>query len=159
MKPSVTTDAVAFTIPMPPSTNKLFRNNFGKGRGRIKTKAYHSFTAEAICAIRQQNVQPIKGNIIMVWAFERDSKLADVSNRIKAAEDAIVDAGIIDDDRFATAHFLCWAPKANSICHVQIFSSQHMALEFYPSDDGSTGAIIVNKPTTQGENNDDDFTV
>lgn len=141
---------VAFTIPLPPSTNHLFKNV--KGVGRVKSKAYEDFTLMAVAAIRRQRVPAIGGYVVMLWAFERSSAQADVSNRIKAAEDSIVKAGVIEDDRFVTAHFLTWAPPANGTAHVQIFpASSRMTLDFYPSHDGASGAIIVQAPQPQGD--------
>lgn len=147
--------SVSFTMPTPPSANALFRNV--KGVGRVKTKTYEDFTLMAIAAIRRQRVQAIPGNVVMVWAFERSTAQADVSNRIKAAEDAIVKAGVIEDDRFVTAHFLTWAPKANGFAHVQIYPVQHMTLDFHPSHDGASGAVIVRAPQPQEGDHDGAF--
>lgn len=145
--------AASFTLPMPPSTNHLFRNV--KGVGRVKTKAYEDFCLMAIAAIRRQGVQKIDGHVVIVWAVERLSAQADISNRLKAAEDAMVKSGIIDDDRFVTSHFITWAPKANGLAHVQIYPIQRLTLDFYPSHDGASGAIVVNAPQHQGEDHGD----
>ncbi|MAM13048.1 MAG: hypothetical protein CML23_21870 [Rhizobiaceae bacterium] len=144
---------VSFSIPMPPSTNHLFKNV--KGVGRVKTKAYQDFCLMAVAAIRRQKVAKIGGYVTMVWAVERSSLQADISNRLKAAEDAIVMSGIIDDDRFVTAHTITWAPKANGMAHVQIYPIQRMTLDFYPSQDGASGAWIVRAPEQENEINGD----
>lgn len=141
----------AFTIPMPPSTNHLFKNV--KGVGRVKTKTYDDFTMMAVAAIRRQRVKPVPGYVVMLFAFELASSQADVSNRIKAAEDAIVKAGVIDDDRFVTAMMVVKTPAANGLAHVQIYPVQSMTLDFHPSHSGASGAMIVTAPST-GENDD-----
>lgn len=146
---------ISFTIPMPPSTNHLFKNV--KGVGRVKTKAYEDFRLMAIAAIRRQRVHAIPGRVVMVWAVERNSLQSDISNRLKAAEDSIVKAGIIEDDRFVTSHFITWAPKANGLAHVQIYPIQRMTLDFYPSQDGASGAVIVRAPQSEEGEDHGDF--
>lgn len=140
---------VTFQIPMPPSTNNLFKNV--KGVGRVKTKTYDDFTMMAVTAIRRQKVRPIAGYVVILFAFELASSQADVSNRIKAAEDAIVKAGVIDDDRFVTAMMLTKVPAANGLAHVQIFPIQHFTLDFHPSHSGASGAMIIRAPQPDGD--------
>jgi Holliday junction resolvase RusA-like endonuclease len=142
---------VSFQIPMPPSTNNLFKNV--RGVGRVKTKTYDDFTMMAVTAIRRQKVKPIAGYVVILFAFELASSQADVSNRIKAAEDAIVKAGVIDDDRFVTAMMVTKVPAANGLAHVQIFPIQQFTLDFHPSHSGASGAMIIRAPQPNGEDN------
>jgi hypothetical protein len=96
-------------------------------------------------------VRPIAGHVVILFAFELASSQADVSNRIKAAEDAIVKAGIIKDDRFVTAMMITKAPAANGLAHVKIYPIQSMKLDFYASHNGASGALIVTAPQANGE--------
>ena len=144
---------VSFTIPMPPSVNHLYKNV--KGVGRVKTKAYDDFTMMAVAAIRRQSVPRIEGRIVAIWGVERRSDQADVSNRLKAAEDSLVKAGIIEDDRFITAHFITWSPPANGLAHIQLLPVQRLTLDFYPSHNGASGAVILRAPQPEGEDHGD----
>lgn len=90
---------VTLTMPMPPSLNNAFVNI---KRGRRKSKAHEAWASEADWKIRAQRPIPVAGRVVLEWVFgwKEISKLSDLSNRIKLAEDALVAAGVIDDDRF-----------------------------------------------------------
>lgn len=138
---------VAFTMPLPPSTNKLFRNV--PGRGRVKTAEYLDFTQIGVVAIRNQRVPAVPGRVVVVYGFERLGRNAfdaDVTNRVKAIEDTIVKAGVIEDDSLVVATALSWLPRANGLAHVQIYPVAEMAVRFHPSPDGACGAWIVQAP-------------
>jgi Holliday junction resolvase RusA-like endonuclease len=140
---------VRFTMPTPPSANHLFKNV--KGVGRVQTSHYSDFIRMGIAAIRRQSVQPIIGRVIVLASVERMSDKADIDNRMKALLDAIVKAGIIEDDRFVTWLPINWLPAANGLSHIAIYPVQRMTLEFYPSQDGASGAVIVTAPQFPGE--------
>jgi len=131
---------VSFTMPVPPSVNQAFKNV--RGRGRAKTKAYEDWLLYAYQCIRLQKVPPVPGHIIVRIGFERESLLSDVDNRIKLALDAIVSAGVIEDDRLITALAVSWLPPANGLAHIEISPIQSQVLEFHPSSNGATGAWI-----------------
>lgn len=83
-------------MPMPPSTNNLFKNA-GK-HGRIKTPAYKEWLAVVVPLLRpwaRELNYPVELEFVI---REKMSVQADVSNRIKAAEDALVLAGVIKGD-------------------------------------------------------------
>ena len=142
--------AASFTLPSPPSTNKLFRNVAGKGR--VRTSAYVDWRMQALTAIRLQKIAPVGGRVIVLVGVERHSGQADIDNRLKAALDAIVDAGVIEDDRFVAAAFPFWMPPANHLAHVAIYPCQRLTLTFHPSQNGASGALVVNAPfQDQGE--------
>lgn len=144
---------VTFTIPAPPSTNNLFLNKTGKGR--IPTAQYTDWKMQAATAIRSQHVRNVAGRVIVLIGVERHSSQADIDNRTKAALDALVKAEIIDDDRFVTAAFAFWSPKANHLAHVAIYPCQRMTLTFHPSHDGASGALVVDAPQHEyGEDQD-----
>lgn len=138
---------VEFTMPTPPSTNTLYRNV--RGKGRVKTAAYHDFIAMGIAAIRGQRVQPIAGNVLAVFGVERMSKSADIDNRLKAMLDTIVKAGVIEDDRFVTAIAISWLPKANGLSWVRILPEQETTITFHPSPEGACGGWFQSAPQPQ----------
>lgn len=90
-------------LPLPPSTNALYRNV--RGVGRVKTAKYKAWRKVAIgyTAITQIGVLP---------RFERDFEVVvlipaktrgDVDNRAKATLDILKTFGVISDDRHAQA--------------------------------------------------------
>jgi len=133
---------VTFSLPTPPSTNALFRNV--QGRGRVKTKLYKDFLACGLSAICQQQVEPVKGRVVMVMGIERENKRADIDNRIKALLDVIVKAGVLQDDRFVTGFAAAWLPVENGLSHVAIYPAQHLSLDFHPLQDGIFGSFYNN---------------
>lgn len=87
-------------VPMPPSTNTLFLNI--PGRGRIKNKKYRDWQLEAIPVIREK-LDKYEGEVTIRYVLHLGSSFrGDISNRIKAAEDAIVEAGVIEGDTHRT---------------------------------------------------------
>lgn len=146
---------VHFTMPTPPSANHLFKNV--KGVGRVQTSHYSDFIRMGVAAIRRQNVRAMRGRVVIVASVERMSDKADIDNRMKALLDAIVKAGIIEDDRFVTWLPINWLPAANGLSHIAIYPVQPMTLEFYPSQDGASGAVIVRAPQFQQGDDDVDF--
>ncbi|RCL04009.1 MAG: hypothetical protein JSC189_000046 [Candidatus Tokpelaia sp. JSC189] len=67
-----------FTMPTPPSTNALFSNR--KSIGRIRTTKYKDFIMMGLASIRNQNVKPVKGNVLMLIGVECMSEWADIDN-------------------------------------------------------------------------------
>lgn len=140
---------VTFTIPCPPSVNQIFRNV--KGKGRVKTEAYANWRAYAVTSIRNQHVAPIRGRVIILFGVERASAAADIDNRIKAMLDAIVEAGVIEDDRFVTGLAAAWLPATNGLAHVQIMSTDRIDIQFHPSKDGATGGWFTAPQPEHGD--------
>lgn len=138
---------VSFTIPTPPSANHLFKNVPGKGR--VKSHHYDDFLRMAVVAIRRQKVGRVAGNVVLIMGVERMSGQADIDNRLKAALDAIVTAGVIDDDRFITGLAVAWLPKANGLAHIQIHQVKQIDLSFHPSQNGACGGWFLTAPSNQ----------
>lgn len=147
--------AVSFTVPMPPSTNTLFRNV--PGVGRVRSRHYDDWEAMAKTAVRRQAVSKASGHVIAVLGIERSSDVADLDNRIKALFDALVKLEVIDDDRFITAFAISWLPLANGLAHVSFFPVQPISLTFHPSPDGASGGWFLSAPLQEGD--DGDFVV
>lgn len=96
-----------FTLPLPPSTNNLFRNVNGKGR--VKTDDYKAWQEAAGWALKAQRPTPIAGPVSISISIYRASKASDLDNRIKAVLDLIVEHSVIDDDRNVQEIFARWS--------------------------------------------------
>lgn len=86
------------SIPIPPSVNGLYVN--APGKGRRKTGKYKQWLAAALWPIKAG--LPVLGTPISIEVRITGGRGfligSDVSNRIKAAEDALVKTGRIPDD-------------------------------------------------------------
>lgn len=136
--------AVTFTLPVPPSTNALFRNLPGKGR--VKTRAYADWRAYALTSLRQQRLPLVDGHIIVRMNVEMTGNRADLDNRVKAIFDVIVEARVIADDSLITAFLVAKLPPANGLAHIEIQPSRSLSVNFHPSHDGSRGGWFVPEP-------------
>ncbi|MCC0013839.1 MAG: RusA family crossover junction endodeoxyribonuclease [Rhodobiaceae bacterium] len=139
----------SYDLPAPPSANALFRNV--KGRGRVKTKEYRDWAMHAGWSLRGQGITTIDERCIVLIGVERHSLEADIDNRAKATLDVLVEHGVLRDDNLVTGVFPVWQPKANHMARIKIFKCQHMMLEFIPSQDGASGAVIVHAPFQPGD--------
>ena len=140
---------IYLTIPVPPSLNVAFSNRPGTGgRGRMLSKIANDWIRNAKVAIHLQSPGHISGPVIVVMNVERKSSLADIDNRTKLVFDLLKKAGVIDDDRFITAHATAWSPLASreEIC-LAILPAERLAITFYPSDSiGAVGGWIIEDP-------------
>lgn len=84
-------------LPMPPSVNKLFANV--RGRGRIRTREYKSWSHQAIWTIICKCPQPrlIKPPYTVRISLPVKMR-GDLDNRVKAVLDVLVKSGVMDDD-------------------------------------------------------------
>ena len=95
--------AATFTLPVPPSTNALFRNLprrpavAGKKQppGRARTKAYDTWLKTALQQLVVQKVPLIEGEISVTLVVPRG---ADLDNQLKAILDSLTKAYVIEDD-------------------------------------------------------------
>lgn len=79
---------------VPPSVNGLF---FNRKRGRGKTPAYRTWCVVANRELRDQPPWHVPGKVVV--RIYVGTNRGDCDNRIKAALDALVTAGRIEDDR------------------------------------------------------------
>lgn len=87
---------IEFFLPLPPTVNSMYSG--GSGQRRFKTKKYKEWCAQAevLCkAVRKVQEYPVRLEIGIVWP---DNRACDLSNRIKAIEDILVNTGILKDD-------------------------------------------------------------
>ena len=80
----------------PISINKIFQ-----GR-RFKTPEYSAWREECFFLIKKMKLKKITGECKVQLTFHcsRNFKMADIDNFCKGSLDALVEAGVIEDDRF-----------------------------------------------------------
>lgn len=88
---------VSFTLPLPPSVNKLWRSP-PHSRKPIKSTEYRNWLEDAGWAIRAQRVPLTPGRVEVRMIFQRPRGKCDVDNRIKACLDLMTAQGVIEDD-------------------------------------------------------------
>lgn len=90
---------VTFTLPMPPSTNALYRNVPGKGR--VKTSDYKAWIKDAGWQMKLQSsplpLPRLDGPLELRISLPASSRI-DIDN-IKALPDLLKKMGAIDDDK------------------------------------------------------------
>lgn len=90
-------DAIVLTLPMPPTTNNLFRGN---GRRRVKSQGYESWIDAAGWELLRQRPPRIKGPVAVTIEVSdiESSSTWDLCNREKATMDLLVTHGVIQGD-------------------------------------------------------------
>ena len=106
-------------IPVPPSTNALYRNVAGKGR--VRTERYVTWANAAGWLIQAQRPDRVPGRICLDISVQRQRANSDISNRIKAVEDLLVALGVIDDDKNVDQVTIRWASITG--CNITITPS------------------------------------
>lgn len=91
---------ISLTLPIPPSTNTLYRN--AAGRGRVKTARYLTWQRAAGNELVAQRPKPIAGDVDVSIQVPRDDR-RDIDNYCKGLLDLLVVHGLIEDDRFVVA--------------------------------------------------------
>lgn len=133
-----------FTVPTPPSVNKLFRNV--PKIGRVKTKDYKDWIAEATVSISHQKVDPVRGRVVVAIAVERQHKSADIDNRLKALLDVLVSTKTIEDDRMVVAIFAAWTDdRGSGRAAVSLWpADEALQAVYHPDHAGRVGFIVSN---------------
>ena len=113
-------------LPFPPTTNNLYANA-ARGRGRFPTKSYKVWRERAGVAIRRQAPVPIKGAVMLNIELGRpDRRRRDLSNYIKALEDALVQHGLIEDDSMVQCLSLAWGSTPGATVRVWAYTGERM---------------------------------
>ena len=84
----------------PISLNSIYNNV--KGKGRVKTKKYTTWTNDVLWELKAQNrsnMRVVDGYFGIEITFHRQLTKADIDNCIKPLVDCLVKAGIVPDDR------------------------------------------------------------
>lgn len=135
---------VSLELPMPPSTNKIWR----KARGRVvRSDDYQAWLSEAGWRLRLQDPPLVAGQVLVVMSFERTDIRADVDNRIKPLLDLLVKHSVIEDDRCVLGLAAAWAPRSNGLARVAIYPAGHLAASFIPSHDLAAAGWFISQTT------------
>ena len=87
---------IFLTLPLSPTINSYYQFH---GHRRYVGEAGKKFKAAVAHAVSLQNIRFGAENVrLFVTIHFRDKRRQDLSNRIKALEDALVQAGLLDDD-------------------------------------------------------------
>ena len=93
-----------FYIPLPPSSNMAYANNFSsKGRGRFLTKKAKDWYMEASLVLQSQFHKkpfPLEKYIELFITLKGVTYQSDISNRLKLIEDLLVKCEVLSDDRY-----------------------------------------------------------
>lgn len=91
--------ALAFTLPLPPSVNALYGVNLATGE-KFLTPAQRAFRKDVVGILALSGLaEPLAGRLeLTVELYQVDRRRQDISNRIKALEDALAHAGAFHDD-------------------------------------------------------------
>ena len=87
---------IEFFLPLPPTVNSMYGG--GSRQRRFKTKKYRAWCeqAEILCkSVPKVEQYPVMLIIKIIWP---DNRSCDLSNRIKAIEDILVNTGVLKDD-------------------------------------------------------------
>ena len=85
-----------FEFPLAPTINSYYGFH---GHRRYMTEKGKQFKSEVAHIVSQQPIKFGKSLVVMTVKIHfRDRRIQDLSNRIKALEDAMVQAGLMDDD-------------------------------------------------------------
>lgn len=107
---------ITFTLSSPPpSVNNLFATV--KDGRRIKSKAYQAWLTAAGWEIRARCIPLTIGPIEVEYQIERptDRRRRDVANLEKALSDALVAAGVIEDDSLIERVTIGWADGVKGV--------------------------------------------
>lgn len=139
-------DCAVVTMPVPPSVNQLYRNV--PGRGRVKTRHYADWVAQALRQLRTQNWDYVPGRTVVCMKIPRPAgrKSGDLDNKCKAALDLLVKAGVMDDDKNVVGIAMCWAPAGDDIASVAVLKAADLDFCFRLNADGGSGAWFLIPP-------------
>lgn len=83
-------------IPLPPTVNHAYGSS---GHRRYLKPAGVAFRQEVALAVRLAKLTKLEGRLwLSMRVYPRDRRTSDLDNRIKSAQDALMHAGLFDDD-------------------------------------------------------------
>lgn len=93
-------------LPYPPSANRLWRAVNGRN---IKSRDYRVWSELCGWQIKQQKPVKLTGPYTLDIVVKRpDNRKRDLSNLIKALEDALVENGVLEDDSLCQELCIRW---------------------------------------------------
>jgi crossover junction endodeoxyribonuclease RusA len=109
--------AAILRLTYPPSANKLWRYVSGRA---IKSAEYRAWLEQSAWECAAQKEIPIAGAYAMhIMVSRPDKRRRDISNCIKAVEDAIVLSGMVEDDSLCQRITAEWV--TDQPCAVKVF--------------------------------------
>lgn len=148
---------LSLLIPTPPSIDRAFGNQAGRGKGRYPTVAYKNWQASALWRIAQQSPTRFDGPCVVLASVGRTSLSADIDNRAKLLLDVLTVAGVYPDDSMATAIALVWSPlevtRPDEETRVLILSAQApFKIQFQPIGAGRVGGWFLEEEENDNGN-------
>lgn len=99
----------SFTLPYPPSANRLWRYVDARA---IKSAPYRAWLKEAALTIMSQRPKPCKGRFrLFATVSPPDRRIRDIDNLAKPILDAIAEARLIENDSLAKSIFFEWGEE------------------------------------------------
>lgn len=87
-------------LGLPPTVNHLYRTSRSGVRYKTAQGRDWQNTTAAIMAMAKTNRRPYSGDVALEIVFQTaDRRKWDIDNRIKALQDCLAMAGVIEDDR------------------------------------------------------------
>lgn len=144
------TQPTTVTVPLPPSTNALFKT-LRTGR-RAKSAAYKDWLSEAGWRLKLQRPVKVPGRVVLLISVDRESMAADIDNRCKALIDLLVLHKVIDDDKHVTGLAIAWAAAELGDARVLITPTGPLTVRFLPepSNHAVGGWYLIDPPTEEG---------
>ena len=94
---AMTEPSYIIVLPWPPSTNTYYRSVLG--RTILSSKAREFKTAVQACVLSNGPIPHFDGRLkVLIKLAQPTRKVIDIDNRIKPTLDALVNAGVMDDD-------------------------------------------------------------
>jgi len=105
---------MTYDLPLPISTNALYYNKEGGGRG--KTARYKAWVHDAAMILLCQKARPVAGPVRVQIEVSEKSR-CDIDNAAKCVLDALVARGVIEDDRkkFVRGVSLEWSTETEGM--------------------------------------------
>lgn len=121
-KAAASVTMLTLKLPIPPSTNHLYANV--PGRGRVKTKAYRAWIAEARLQNLRARKPPMLDGTIEVNIFVPVNRRRDIDNYGKPLLDFLQHMGVIKNDNRIDFLSIARDPSIKDHVMVHVFAGK-----------------------------------